>query len=408
MGVSYHQKFEIAKLVRSRGTTSRLEISQTTGIALPTVSTLVRDLIRRGVVAEDGFGQSAGGRKPAHLTVGKDYAAAVGVEVSTRRVAGMLVDNAGHIRAQESVDMPSSYDQSFVTDALFGVTDRLMRSASPTDLRGIGVGISGIVDAEGRVSRELPLASDWDDVPVARLLEDRYGRPTRLLNMVHAATLGELRFGGWPDLRDMVFLHVGRGIAVGIVCGGRLCRGATGNSGEFGHSVAHDDGPLCYCGNRGCLEVLASPQAIVQQCREGLAQGVRSRLSDVKPDALQLADVLAAATSGDRLAANAIEAAGAYIGQAMANLINVINPSVLMLGGLLVEGAAPLTESIQRSFRMRVLPLLRDTTRIEVSRLRQDACATGAAALILDDMYATPEALLGPSERRLRREAARN
>ena len=400
MGTSFHQRFEIAQLVRSRGTTSRLDISTATGVALPTISTLIRDLMRRGVISEDGYGESAGGRKPARLRINPDFAMALGAEVSTRRVAVMLVDVNGGIRAQEASELPSVHDQDHVLNTLLDMLAKLLDGTSSLPLRGIGIGISGILDTGGRVSRELPQAEGWKNVPLAEIVEQRFRHPTRLLQLVHASTLGEIRFGGWEALRDMVYLHVGRGISVGLVSEGSLCRGATGNAGEFGHSVVRDDAPLCYCGNRGCLESLASPQAIVGQCREGLAKGVRSSLSSIDPEELDLDRVLAAATGGDKLATNAIEEAGAYIGGALANLVNVLNPAVLMLGGRLAHNADVLTGSILRAFRARVLPALRDTMRVEVSALQQDACAMGAAASVFDELFKSPESLLGTPKRR--------
>jgi predicted NBD/HSP70 family sugar kinase len=248
----------------------------------------------------------------------------------------------------------------------------------------------------------LPLAEGWKEVPLADLTEKRYGCPTELLNLVHASTLAEVRFGVAKDVRDMVFLHIGRGIAVGLMTGGVLCRGAAGNAGEFGHTVVRDDAPLCYCGNRGCLESLASPKAIVERCCDGLSRGVRSSLATLDPEKMTLSDILSAADAGDKLSRNTVEDAGGHIGGQLANLINVLNPAVLMFGGLLAENAAVLTGSIRRAFRSRVLPLLRDATRIEMSSLREDACAMGGAALIFDRLFATPESLLGKPTRKAR------
>lgn len=400
MGVSYTQKYEIACLVRNRKSTSRLDISKIIGIALPTVSTLVRDLIRRGVICEDGYGKSAGGRKPAHLKLNADYAGAIGVQLSAQRIAGMTVDMVGTPKNSETRPNPESYDRETILDTVFGIIEKLVSENRNLPLRGVGVGISGFIDEQGRVSRELPLAEEWSDVPLADMIEERFGLPTELLNAVHASTLGECRFAKIEGGRNMLFLHMGRGVAVGLIADGRLHQGATKNAGEFGHSVLREDGPICHCGNRGCLESFASASAIVAQCREAIAKGVRSSISNGNGDTedLTLADVLKAAEQGDRLADNVVREAGHYLGGALANLVNTLNPEVLMFGGVLAQGPNALTRSIEQSYKGRVLPLLREKTRVEVSRLGEDACALGAAARIFDGMFRSADALFASSE----------
>ena len=407
MGVSFNQKYDIAKLVRAMGSASRLCLSKEVGIALPTVSTLVRDLMKRGLICEHGFGESAGGRKPARLKLSPDYAGAIGVELTTRRISSSVVDLVGNIRANQVRPMPDDDSVSSILENLFALIGGLINQIGELPLRGIGIGISGLVDRAGRVSRELPEAEGWKDVKLAEIIEQRFGLPTTLLNAVHSATLGEWRFGQWRDGRNMVYLHMGRGISLGLIADGKLYQGATGNAGEFGHNVIREGGPICYCGNRGCLEGLASPKAIVEQCKEAVAKGVRSQLAQCDPEALSLDDVLAAAEAGDRLGANAVEEAGRDIGGALSNLVNVYNPDVLMFGGLLARGPNALTRSIERSFRARVLPLLRDETRVAVSRLGDEACGLGAAAMIFERMFDSPEALLGPPERKGRQGQAR-
>ena len=400
MGVSFEQKYQIARMIRDRGVTSRLDISKAIGIALPTVSTLVRDLIRGSLVREDGYGESAGGRKPAQLKLNPDFAGAVGIELTTTRIAGAVVDVAGSVRFAEQAERPEVYRRQAVLDAVFGIVERLLKRIEDLPMRGVGIGVSGLVDRTGRVSRELPQAEDWEDVPLAEMIGERFGLSAVLLNAVHAATLGECRFAAGGPHENMVFLHIGRGIAVGLIANGRLYQGATGNAGEFGHSVLTPDGPICFCGNRGCLECLASPAAIVAQCREAIAKGVRSEVAQGDPEALTLDAILTAADSGDRLAVNVVQEAGQHIGGALANLVNVLNPDALMFGGLLSRGPNALSDAIERSFRAKVLPLLRDETQVTLSRLGESAVTQGAAALIFDRLFDTPAALLGSPKRR--------
>ena len=396
MGVSFNQKLEIANLIRERGATSRLYISRQINIALPTVSTLVRDLIKRGVICENGYGESAGGRKPAHLRLNPGFAGAIGVEVSSRRITGAIADVSGTIRVADRRNSPDHYCRSEILQAIFSVVESLLSQAGDLPVKGIGLGISGLIDGAGRVSRELPLAEGWKDVPLAAVIEERFGQPVTLVNAVHAATLGEWRFSPREGAEsNMLFLHMGRGIAAGLIVAGQLYQGATGNAGEFGHSVVRPDGPICHCGARGCLESVASPKAIVEQVREAIARGVRSSITAANPAQLTLDHVLEAAQAGDRLASNVVHEAGDFIGGALASLVNVLNPHVLVMGGVLSGGPTMLSQAIERAFRSRVLPALKDETRIRHSRLGQDAGLLGAAALVFDAMFRSPKRLLG-------------
>ncbi|HRU06222.1 MAG TPA: ROK family protein, partial [Candidatus Brocadiia bacterium] len=323
-------------MIRERGATSRLYISKQINIALPTVSTLVRDLIKRGIICENGYGESAGGRKPAHLRLNPSFAGAIGVEVSSRRITGAIADVSGAIRVADRRNSPGHYCRSEILQAIFTVIESLLSQAGGLPIKGIGLGVSGLIDGAGRVSRELPLAEGWKDVPLADIIEERFGQPVTLVNAVHAATLGEWRFSPRENSEtNMLFLHMGRGIAAGLIIGGQLYLGATGNAGEFGHSVVRPDGPICHCGARGCLESVASPKAIVDQVREAISRGVRSSISSSAPESFTLDHVLQAAQTGDRLATNVVHEAGEFIGGALASLVNVLNPHVLVMGGVL-------------------------------------------------------------------------
>ena len=393
MAVSEQQKFSICTHIRARRSCSRGDLAARLSAAAPTVSNLVRELIDLGLVVEDGYLQSAGGRRPAVLKLRPDYAHAMGVEVTSRGVCAVMADLAGNLRAERAALSPQPRTKDEVLDALFRTVDELVRMAEGPAAVGMGIGISGLVSRDGRVSREFPHAVGWKDVPVAQLIEQRFGMTPLMDNDVHAAALGELRFAGWHDTQNAVYLQLGRGIAVGLITGGRVHRGASGNAGEFGHIAVREDGPICYCGNRGCLETLASPPALEAQCVEALQRGVRSVLSDA-PDAdgtrVTIRQIFEAARANDRLACNLLEEAGRAIGTGLANLVNVYNPGLVILGGELAEDDCPLVEIIERTLRGRVLPSLRDVTRVSPAGLKERACALGAAALVFDDLFSSP------------------
>jgi glucokinase len=234
-------------------------------------------------------------------------------------------------------------------------------------------------------------------VPLGRILSDELGVPVWVANDVQAATLGELRYGEGREVDSFVYLHLGEGIALGLVTSGQIYQGAHGNVGELGHSIVQAGGTICYCGNYGCLESLASPAAIVRQTREAITgAGVESQilaLAGGDPAGICVEHVLQAAEAGDRLASNLVERAAGYIGLSVANLVNVLSPGRIILAGAMVERGGPLLEAVTRSFRSLVMPGLRNVTELRQSALGGGACVLGAAALVSDslmDSYPAP------------------
>ena len=384
MGISYRQKYEIVRLLLKRGAASRLDISQAIGVALPTVSTLVRDLMDRGIVCEDGFGQSAGGRKPARLALNPSFAGAIGIEVSAQRIAGLSLDLGGKVHARQEGPLPLPADRQGVLDAVFRIAETLVNGAEGAPLRGIGVGIGGVLGGEGRVSRELPFAEDWRDVPLADLIEERFGLRAVLLNDVQAAAMGEWRFGGRAQRRHLLYLHLGRSVGLGLVAEGRLCRGAAGNAGGLIH-----------------LDGQASPHAIAERFAATLAEEGGEAAS------LEMADVLAAAQDGHTVAMQILQEAGQTLGGEAARWANALNPEAVVFGGALAEGPSILAASAQSSFREGLLPTLRGETDPEASQVGPDACAMGAAAMIFDGFFRSPEALFGAKGASARQTASR-
>lgn len=389
MAQSIEYKREIVRLLRRRGVLSRTTLSELLGLSFPTISTFVRDLTRRRILADAGMGGSRGGRKPALLKLNATYTSAVGVDVSAYRLTGVAMDLEGNVLAR--TERPVSHKHSGAPDLeqVYSLVNELREAAKEKRLAGVGVGISGIVDKQQGVSVKFPYADDWDNVPLGKLLSERTGLTALLDNDVQATTRAELLFGGGKGVANFLYLHLGRGIGLGIVAGGKVYNGSNGNVGELGHTIVEQDGPICYCGNYGCLESLASPPAIVAQARQAIEKDVDSVIAGKLRGSLDekdLATILEAAEGSDRLACNLLEKAGRYIGLAAANAVNLLNPELLLLGGAMVHGSPFLVDAITRTFKSLVMPHLRETTRIELSSLAGEGCALGAASMVLDQV----------------------
>ena len=391
MAKRHHQyQRRILRLLRSEGEASRPALARALDLSLPTITNIVKQLLEHGVAVEADYKQSTGGRRAALLQLNPDHAHAVGLEVSHSRVRAARVNLVGEIVDQEEAPLPSPGPQEPDLERIVAVAQAVLERAPEGLVIGLGVGVSGIVSSQQGVSVKFPRSEQWVDVPLASILSERLGPPTWLENDVQAATLGELRFGDGRRVKNFAYLHLGEGIAVGIVADGRLYEGANGNVGELGHNIIEPDGPICYCGNYGCLESLASPAAIVRQAQEAITgAGVESQVLSLAGgdlSALTVNHVFEAAEGGDRLASNLVEKAAGYVGLSAANLVNVLTPELLLLAGAMVERGGLVVDAITRSFRSLVMPSLREVTELRTSHLGREARALGAAALVFDAM----------------------
>lgn len=398
MANRFENKVRIIDLLRERGLTSRPELADILNINLPTISNLTKELFDERLIRCDGFGESDGGRRAELLGINPGYATAIGLELSLYGIHGVLADLGGNVLDREPGPTVVPTDPEEMVDAVMTVGEALL-SRSLSDRRPVGVGlaVAGLADESGRLSRKFPHREAWKDVPLAERLEKRLGLPALLDNDVQAAALAEKRYGAALGVQNFIYFHIGHGIACGIMVSGKLYTGATRNAGEFGHTIVDPAGPICYCGNYGCLESLASPPAILDQTLQAIRKGVQSSvasrgsgdLSSVKVDA-----IFRAADAGDRLATNVVTRAAEYIGLSLANLVNVFNPEVVVSGGgILVSGFKVFNDAIERTFRSRVLPILQKDTQVRKSTLGRDAAALGGASVVFEDLFERPQTL---------------
>lgn len=223
---------------------------------------------------------------------------------------------------------------------LASIEDAMRKAASeaevdPADLRGIGVASCGWVDSERGIVPAAPQLPGWHNVPLAKIIHDRLGPRTILENDANAAALGEHTFGAGRDVRHLVYITVSTGIGGGIIVDGRLYGGAKGSAGEIGHTVIDPNGPLCGCGNYGCLEALASGTAIARRGVEAAKRGESPALSAImeREGRLSARHVAEAADAGDRASREIFAEAGRFLGIALANLVNLLSPEAILIGG---------------------------------------------------------------------------
>jgi N-acetylglucosamine repressor len=247
--------------------------------------------------------------------------------------------------------------------------------------------VNGIVDTERGVSVVAPHFG-WRNVSLAAPLAAHFGIPVHLENDARTLTIAEQWFGAGRGVDHFVTIVAGYGIGAGVVTNGQIYRGAQGGAGEFGHIVLQVDGPVCSCGKRGCLEALAAEPAILRQIQEELASGMPSALAGMQP--LTLEAVAAAADAGDELAQRVLATAGRWLGVGVANLVNVLNPQLLIINGEAVRGGRWYFEPMEITMRAHTFDGLADSLRILTEPGGNEVWARGAAYVVLSALFTAP------------------
>ncbi len=271
-----------------------------------------------------------------------------------------------------------------VLSRIFATIDRLLSqgAADPAQLGGIAIAAAGAIDTDKGLITSSPNLPGWLDVPLRDIVRNRYGADTCLLNDANAAALAEHRLGAGRGTTNLIYLTVSTGIGGGIIINGELYYGTSGCAGELGHMTIDANGPECSCGNRGCLEVLASGKAVADEAKRRIKEGERSLLADIVSGELEditAEKVAIAAHSSDRLALEVISRAAGYLGMGMVNLVNIFNPEMIIVGGGLSKMGELLLEPAREMVRQRAFPLCAGAVRIATDELGDDGGVLGAA-----------------------------
>jgi glucokinase len=307
-----------------------------------------------------------------------------GVDLGGTTIACALAQADGTIVCSDRVPTHSHEGPAAVLQHIAEVVRRLGEEAGRQPA-GLGMGVPGLVDTETGITRFLPnMPTQWRDVEAARGLADQVQCPVRLLNDVRTATLGELTFGHGRAVGTMAFFSLGTGVGGGVAIDGKLRLGVIGAAGELGHQTILPHGPRCGCGNHGCLETLASGPAIVAEGVRLMRTGLAPKLHEiVEGDAGRITprEMAAAAEQGDSAVEEAVLRAADYLGIGVANVVVVLHPDLVVLGGGVAEMGAILLDRVRMVVRDRVGMFPTDTVRVERSLLGDRAGLLGAIAL---------------------------
>jgi glucokinase len=296
------------------------------------------------------------------------------VDIGGTKIAVGAIDASGRVLGR--AETPTAAEEGF-DSAMRRVGDLLgsIRASADLELRGIGIGCTGPVDPLSGEIGQVEFLPGWQGANPAATLADRFGLSVALENDADAAVLGELQWGAGRGRRHLICVTIGTGIGGGIVLNGALFRGVGGAHPEIGHHVIDASGPLCYCGARGCWEVLASGPAIAARARAALPA------TDPQRDTLTAAELCARARRGDTQARSEVERSGRYLGIGIANLITMYAPEAIVLSGSVMESADLLMPVIRAVVRANCTQVPADQVELAVAALGNEAPLIGAAAV---------------------------
>ena len=378
-----HNRNLVLKTIFEHDQISRAEIARQTRLTRTTVSDIVADLLTAELVSEVGVGSSSVGKSPILLSLSEDSRYLVGLNLAYNRFSGAIVNLRGKIR--EIVSLPVSVtDHEKSLAVVYKILDQLVNAAYQPII-GIGIGTPGLVDTlDGVVVNAVNL--DWENFPLARLLKERYQLPVYILNDSQAAAIGEYTFGsGHKDDNNLIVINIQHGIGSGIIVNGRLFQGDGGSAGEIGHMIVVPEGGLrCRCGNYGCLETVASPQAIINHYKKLVSQSDDPRYSRL-PGEFDLDWIERQFNSGDLLARKVILDAGRFLGLAISNLVGLLNIHKIVIVGIMSPFGEPWLTAICESVLRSSLSKPALDTVIEIGQLDGNGIILGASAIMANN-----------------------
>ncbi|TJY70220.1 ROK family transcriptional regulator [Arthrobacter sp. CAU 1506] len=373
---------EVFQLLRDGQPRTRAELAQLTGLARSTVTARVDALMRVGLIAPVGGATSTGGRPPSLFALNPAARLVVGADLGATHALVVVADLSGTVLAEERAELSIASGPDSVLGWLCEAVARLLKEAgrSAADLGAIGIGLPGPVEHDTGRPINPPIMPGWDRVDVPALVQQHFDVPVLVDNDVNIMALGE-QATAWPDTADLMLIKVATGIGAGIISSGQLQRGAQGTAGDLGHvRVPRGDGVACRCGNTGCLEALAGGPALAAVLS---AEGKQANSSQ---------DVIDLVRSGDLQAIQAVRQAGRDIGDVLATCVNLVNPSVIVIGGRLAQAGEHLLAGIREVVYRRSLPLATEHLLIAPSVAGQRAGVLGAVSLAIGHVL-SPESI---------------
>lgn len=389
-------RMRILNIVKEHEPISRQQLSELTGLTPPAITGIIRELIAMRFIKEVGLGESQGGRKPIKLKFNCKAGYVIGVEITCHETVFAVADlkNKPQIICSEKIDMHSPQTGM---SRLVAILREIMKrpELKRANFMAIGVAFPSLFCCdENIVKRAINLGPEWNDYPIKDVLEKELALPVVVENNSKAAALAQKWFGTGNRYRSLAYLNLGEGISAGFVLDDSIVQGASGYAGQIGHRVVAENGPLCNCGNRGCLEAVCAIPAILHKVKAELPliaeQDPLSQRQREKGE-IEFVDIAACAAVEGSYAHLLFEQTGRQIGLAVADIVNFYNPEAIFIGGKMTAAGKVLLDAIIATVMTHSFPEISRSTQISLSQLGADSGVIGACALVLQQLLMSPE-----------------
>ena len=378
--------------IRKHHALTKSDLVTLTDFSRSKIAGCVNTLLDKEIISKDGFGDNTGGRRSVLYTLNGNKGLLFGADIGATSIDLIITDLNRQILARYA-------EPALVTDGPKKVLDRITElfiellkknGLFQRTVLAIGIGVPGPVDFAGGMVVSPPIMPGWDQFPIIQYLQRKWPESRIIVdNDVNIMALGEYNKRERRDRKNIIFIKIGSGIGAGIISNGEIYRGSSGCAGDIGHICVDKNGPICPCGNRGCLEVLAGGVAIAERAIQAVGEGkspILKKYFDKNNQTLTAADVGTAAREGDEVSIEIIRDSGRIIGEVLAVLVNFYNPGMIVIGGGVSKLGNLLLSSIRQAVLKRSLPLATKDLPIVFSSILDDAGVIGAMNLALDQL----------------------
>ncbi len=386
-------QYKVVDTLRTFGPHSRTDLARRLGYSRALMTGIVKELIERAILVEGKDAESTGGRRARLLNFNPDFGYVLGVDLGATSVDMTLADFREQCLARFHEPLDVRLGPEAVLNRILEIAQNTLdKHHIPNDkLLSIGIGVPGPVDFANGVLIVPPIMPGWERYPIRRKIQAHFPETTVVVdNDVNVMAMGELRTGAGQNVENFIFVKVGTGIGAGIVVHHQIYRGSNGCAGDIGHIQVDRNGPVCHCGNVGCIEAMASGAAMARQAQQAAMNhesAILRRYFDSGIESLTAEQVSAAAHEGDPVALKIIQTSGTLIGEVLAGIVNFFNPSLILIGGGVTKSGTQFLAAIRRGVLSRSLPLSTQHLRIDYSSMGDDAGITGAIALAAEHIF---------------------
>jgi predicted NBD/HSP70 family sugar kinase len=390
------QKNEIVKLLYVNKALTNANLVKETGLSLPTITQLLAELSEEKYIEIMGSASSSGGRKPNLVGLTEDafYFISVAMERYSVKLALINSKNVNVTGTRQfvidlndknaTVDIVSSEINKFVKELKIN-NDRL---------KGVGISLPGLTNSDKGVNLNF---LNFGDIALSEILKKRIGLPVYIINDAKSRALAELRFGKAKNTNNTLVIYIGWGLGTGLILDGKLYNGSSGFSGEFSHIPVIENGIMCRCGKRGCLETVASGNTLSRVAIEGIAKGENTditRLTGKNPKTIHYMTIVESALKGDSFSIDILAEVGAELGRGIAMLVQILNPELILFGGQMLKAGHFLTIPIEHSLNKYCLNDLRNSYRIEISDMGESASLLGPVINAVERHFSNPNNII--------------